>query len=687
MFILSFNNLIFANNDFNLIADQIFISDENGKIIAQGNVKIFSGKKVLSAKKIIYNNSTSFVQVYGPIEINDQNKFKIIADYSLVSKDLKKIVSKGVKALFENQFKIISDEIIYSSGDKTQFSNSMGTSCKICSKDSSPPLWNIKSESIVHNQENKTLLFKNALLEIGGIPVFYTPYLKTPEPGIKRASGFLTPSIISSEIYGYGIKQPYFLVLNKNSDLTVSLFKTNQTILFETEYRSKLLNEDINIKSTFGSNISNDRFNGFINFKGEKKYPENVNLIYDFTLFDKKQSLISYDHEINDYVSNYLVIKKFENNKKRHFETSYFQSLRTPVGEEPIIFPNYHEKSISNLFTDNTVLLNRLGVLNLYNKNKRYTRIDNTAELRYSNINKFGFIYEILGKISNHLYNIREEKDLRSNYFEIKPLLSSTISYPLIKINKSKNKEFLTPKLQLNYSPYNKSKTKSNQDSIEIDLDKTSLFSTNRFSGLDLQEKGLWLNSGIKYENKSINGKSFGTELGQIFRFNNINQFPETTGLNGKNSDFLISSFFNYKNFFSLKNTSLITNNLQFRKSETSMNLDGEKNKISSSLIYEAENKNNYNKKNLTEFSISFISRIDKNWKSNFDMRHDIANNLPIIASTGLTFENECVDFSINLSKRFASSEKLPEDTRIELSFDLGGFGKHNRSSNSCIMM
>ena len=28
------------------------------------------------------------------------------------------------------------------------------------------------------NQENRTLLFKNALLEIGGIPVFYTPYLK-----------------------------------------------------------------------------------------------------------------------------------------------------------------------------------------------------------------------------------------------------------------------------------------------------------------------------------------------------------------------------------------------------------------------------------------------------------------------------------------------------------------------------
>ena len=57
-----------------------------------------------------------------------------------------------------------------------------------------------------------------------------------------------------------------------------------------------------------------------------------------------------------------------------------------------------------------------------------------------------------------------------------------------------------------------------------------------------------------------------------------------------------------------------------------------------------------------------------------------------ISALAGLTFENECVDFSVNLSKRFANSEKLPEDTRLELSFDLGGFGKSSRFSNSCGM-
>ena len=120
--------------------------------------------------------------------------------------------------------------------------------------------------------------------------------------------------------------------------------------------------------------------------------------MYDFTLFDKKNS--SYDHEIRDYISNYLVINKFENNNKRTFETFYFQSLRTPVGEEPIIFLII-KKKINNLFGNNTILSNRVGVLNLFDKNKRYTRIDHTAELRYSSDHKSGFIYENLGQISN----------------------------------------------------------------------------------------------------------------------------------------------------------------------------------------------------------------------------------------------------------------------------------------------
>ena len=109
--------------------------------------------------------------------------------------------------------------------------------------------------------------------------------------------------------------------------------------------------------------------------------------------------------------------------------------------------------------------------------------------------------------------------------------------------------------------------------------------------------KGLWLNSGIEYENRSLNGKKFGYEIGQIFRVDKINQFSSNSGLNGNNSDLLISSFFNFKDFFKLKNTSLLTNNFDFRKSETSMSYKGKKNEIESILIYNTDIINQFEKK------------------------------------------------------------------------------------------
>ena len=63
-------------------------------------------------------------------------------------------------------------------------------------------------------------------------------------------------------------------------------------------------------------------------------------------------------------------------------------------------------------------------------------------------------------------------------------------------------------------------------------------------------------------------------------------------------------------------------------------------------------------RKKLTELSVSFASQMDINWTSIFDLRHDITNNEAISALAGLSFENECVDFSLNLSKRFAKFRK-----------------------------
>ena len=93
--------------------------------------------------------------------------------------------------------------------------------------------------------------------------------------------------------------------------------------MLEAEYRAKMKGENINVETTIEPKINDNIVNGFINVKGEKKYPNNFFLQYDFTIFDKKKSFLTYDHEIKDFVVNYLTIENYKQNKKRIFETFF----------------------------------------------------------------------------------------------------------------------------------------------------------------------------------------------------------------------------------------------------------------------------------------------------------------------------------------------------------------------------
>ena len=94
-----------------------------------------------------------------------------------------------------------------SSGNYTVFENGVYTACAPCKDDpKKPPLWQVKGARIIHNQEEKMLYFENAQLEFFGVPMAYLPYFSTPDPTVKRKTGFLMPSYTSTTGYGFGVE-------------------------------------------------------------------------------------------------------------------------------------------------------------------------------------------------------------------------------------------------------------------------------------------------------------------------------------------------------------------------------------------------------------------------------------------------------------------------------------------------
>ena len=93
------------------------------------------------------------------------------------------------------------------------------------------------------------------------MPIFYTPFLITPEPGTVRASGFLPPSISYSSSTGLGYKQPYFQVIDPYSDFTFSaLFSNNGFNAADFEYREKFTSGDLSLFFEFNPKERSRKF-------------------------------------------------------------------------------------------------------------------------------------------------------------------------------------------------------------------------------------------------------------------------------------------------------------------------------------------------------------------------------------------------------------------------------------------
>ncbi len=178
-----------------------------------------------------------------------------------------------------------------SSGNFPVFENGVYTACEPCKDDpKKPPLWQVKAARIIHNQTERMIYFEDARLEFFGVPLGYLPYFATPDPTVKRKSGFLMPIISSSTTYGFGVETPSYFALAPNYDLTVSpRFTTMQGPLMQAEFRHRLEDGSYTIRGAGIWQLDKDYFGGanptpgFRDFRGSIETSGKFNLTSNWT--------------------------------------------------------------------------------------------------------------------------------------------------------------------------------------------------------------------------------------------------------------------------------------------------------------------------------------------------------------------------------------------------------------------
>ncbi|MDG2474432.1 MAG: LPS assembly protein LptD, partial [Paracoccaceae bacterium] len=545
-------------------------------------------------------------------------------------------------------------------------------------------------ENIVHDEKAQQLHFKNARMEFLGLPVFYTPYLRVPEPGVKRATGLLTPKILTSNLLGVGIKQPFYINLNRTSDITLSILKTTKTkFLVETDYRKIFSNGNLFFSGAAKPDSEKNIIEGYFQLSGNARILDNSSLNYNTTAVSNSGFLGKYGYRNTDRLTSSVELTKQMRHSFSKASTTYFTSLRDNEQEKYVIVPKFYTRHFNHYKNLNIFSGTEISLVGLTKKNFE-TDLRVNASFDAEKAWKINTGLRIKGstKISSSLYRINENNTKKNLYKYFDPTFGIELSLPLYKSLK-KRLETIKPTLQLVYNPAIKLNDKiSNSDSQQVKLDQSSLFSLNRFSGLDKQESGLRLNSGVEYSVENNGPFSYNLALGQVFRGNPSEQFSKESGLSGIKSDILISGKLDYNSLISIHGEQLYDQKLTLRHAETTFHYRQPKSTISSGLIFFEADLTENRPTDLTEFTLGIQSTLNRNWLSSLDLRRNLNEHENINALLKFSYENECAKINLSFKKRFTETDTLPADTSVELTFDLNGLGEKRASfrKSNCLI-
>ena len=556
-----FNSTLVDKFDNKIITSNFRYSDDN---------KLFHGEDVTMTDE----SKNSYFFKKSMIDLNKE---------MLLAKDVEINFAKGLFGNPNNDPRLKGVALSFDENE-TIIKNGIFTSCKI--NDTCPP-WSLKSSEIRHDKVKKTINYKDAVLQLYDRPVFYFPKFFHPDPSVKRQSGFLMPTLISSNSGKNSIKIPYYKVFSDNKDLTFSpRLYSNQDLLSQVEFRQKEKNIDNIIDFSVKKMSDTSKSHFFSNTKVDLNLIEfdysNIEINLEKTTNDTylKTEKIKAAQSVNSSSLNSFLnfnASKEDLDVSVNFEVYEDLSVKKKSDKYEYIYPNFSiSKTLNTVFNEHgSFAYQATGFQKKNNTNVSETSfVNNLNFLSKPLFTKFGFRNDLslLFKNANQeSKNSPNYKDELSSNFYTSLILNSSL--PLKKSTMNYESE-IKPKLSLRLSP----RRTENLRNIDRRINIVNIFSNNRLGLTDSQEGGQSLTVGNEYKlSKKDGAEVLGVSIAQIYRDINEERLPLKSKMNTKSSDvvggikFVPNSNINFDYDFSLDNN-LKTSNYNMIKSTFSIN-------------------------------------------------------------------------------------------------------------------
>nr|WP_051048815.1 LPS-assembly protein LptD [Rhodopseudomonas sp. B29] len=252
----------------------------NQRVAAVGNVQMYYNGTSVEADQLVYDQKTKRLRAEGNVRMTDADGKITYANSLDLSDDYRDGFVDSLRVDTAQDTRIAASRADRTGGAYNVFQNGVYTACAPCRDNpKKPPLWQVKGARIIHDQTDKMLYFENAQLEFFGVPLAYLPYFSTPDPTVKRKTGFLMPFYTTNTTFGSGFETPFYWAIAPDYDLTVTpRFTTKQGVLLQGEFRQRLLDGAYQIRaygidqasqSTFAGQPGDRQFRGGVDTQGQ----------------------------------------------------------------------------------------------------------------------------------------------------------------------------------------------------------------------------------------------------------------------------------------------------------------------------------------------------------------------------------------------------------------------------------
>jgi len=666
-----------------LVADSIRIEGD-GRLIAEGNVDVFFENNRLSASRVSYDRATDTLDIAGPLRLSDGEGNLLLASSAELDSALSDGILRSARLVLDEQLQLAADSLSRSEGRFTELQQVVASSCDVCAGET--PLWEIRAASVVHDQTERQLYFENAQFRVGGVPIFYAPRLRLPDPTRDRATGFLLPEIRTTNRLATGLKFPYFITLGDSADVTLAPYVSSNTRTLETRYRQAFSNGELTFNGayTFSDDILPDQSRGYAFTVGQLRFPNDVRLDFDLEYTTDPGYGLDYGYFDKDRLDSAVTLSRTKRDSFQRAGLILYETLR----DEDIGLEDTLPRSTAEFLLTHRVPTGALG-------GDAWLRFDGTAIERPSNADGLGRDVTSVGVafdwrrswvtgtglelttalgVMADAYSVTDDSAFPPAPTRTATQAGLTLRWPLIRRSASGTQTFLEPVAQFIWSEVSGDAV-PNEDSLVVEFDEGNLFSFSRYPGRDALETGGRANLGATWRQIRSDGWTLGATAGRVVWFDDPGQFAEGTGLDGQLSDWLLAVRASRPGQLSIINRSLLDENAEFTRNETRLDFRAGDTRVSTSYIWAVPVPEEDRDERLSEWSLDAEFRIDRNWRGSGFWRYDFVADKAAEAGLGLRYTNECVDVVLSLSRRFTTSISIEQTTDLGISVSLAGFG------------